>query len=121
MPHKPLIEEYLAAFRASDTTRVLACLADDVVWDVPGQARFEGKAAFGAQILDPRFEPNPDIRVEKMVEEGDVVIAEGTVRTVSRFGEVYRLAFCDVFEIRGGKIGRLVSYLSTLSRPDSDD
>ena len=40
-----------------------------------------------------------------------VVVAEGTVRTARTDGVVMTLAFCDVFEMRGGKIRRLVSYL----------
>jgi ketosteroid isomerase-like protein len=41
----------------------------------------------------------------------DVVVAEGVVRTQRKDGVTLILAFCDVFEMRGGKIRRLVSYL----------
>ena len=47
----------------------------------------------------------------RLTEENEVVVAEGTVRTARTDGVVMTLAFCDVFEMRGGKIRRLVSYL----------
>ena len=46
-----------------------------------------------------------------MTEEDDVVVAEGSVRTQRRDGAILSLAFCDVFEMRNGKIRKLVSYL----------
>ncbi len=35
----------------------------------------------------------------------------GTVRTQRKDGAFLNLAFCDVFEMHGGKIRRLISYL----------
>ena len=46
-----------------------------------------------------------------MTEENDVVIAEGAVRTKKSDGTVINLVFCDVFEMRDGKIRKLISYL----------
>ena len=54
-----------------------------------------------------------------MAEEDDVVVAEGTVRTQRKDGAEMDLAFCDVFEMRDGKIRRLVSYLMPLA-PSGD-
>ena len=39
------------------------------------------------------------------------MVTEGSVRTQRRDGTVLNLAFCDVFEMHGGKIRRLISYL----------
>ena len=40
-----------------------------------------------------------------------VVVAEGTVRTQRATGEFVNLVFSDVFEMRDGKISRLISYM----------
>lgn len=40
-----------------------------------------------------------------------MVVAEGLVRTQRKDGTFLNLAFCDVFEMYGGKIRRLISYL----------
>lgn len=45
----------------------------------------------------------------------DDVVAEGTVRTTRKVGGVLNLAFCDVFEMRDGRIRQLTSYVVELS------
>jgi hypothetical protein len=45
-----------------------------------------------------------------MVEENDVVIAEGTVRVAWTAGGFLDAVFCDVFEMTGTKIKRLTTY-----------
>ena len=40
----------------------------------------------------------------RLIEEGDVVVAEGTVRNALSDGGVLCLVFCDVFLMRGGQI-----------------
>jgi len=43
-----------------------------------------------------------------MTEEADVVVAECSVRTQRKDGSFLNLEFCDVFEMRAGKIERLL-------------
>ena len=109
--NKHTVEQYMAAFRESDHAAILACLTDDVVWDIPGMVHLTGKEAFDREIENPAFVGKPDIKVTLLVEEDDVVVAEGTVRTQRREGDGMNLRFCDVFVMRGGKIRQLTSYL----------
>lgn len=46
-----------------------------------------------------------------MIEENDVVVAEGKVRCARKAGGFLNMVFCDVFELNQGKIKRLISYL----------
>lgn len=46
-----------------------------------------------------------------MTEEGDVVVAEGSVRSARRDGGVLNAVFCDVFEMRNARIRHVTSYL----------
>lgn len=109
--NKRTIETYMDGFRATDREAILSCVTDDVVWEIPGMFRSEGRAAFNDHIVDPGFAGNPLITVTRMTEEDDVVIAEGTVVAPRDDGTLMSLAFCDVFEMQGGKIRRLTSYL----------
>ncbi|MDX6769903.1 MAG: nuclear transport factor 2 family protein [Elusimicrobiota bacterium] len=113
--NKQTVERYMAAYRRLDHPAVLACLTDDVVWYVPGAFTKRGKAEFDKEIDgDGCFEGKPDINVTRLSEEDGVVVAEGTVLTHKKGGEPVRLAFCDVFELRGGLISKLTSYLVSL-------
>lgn len=110
-PNKLTVEEYLEGFRHSDHARILSCLTDDVEWEIPGMFHVQGKEAFDRKIENDAFEGSPRITVTRMIEENDVVVAEGTVEARKRGGEPLNLRFCDVFTMRARKIRRLVSYL----------
>jgi ketosteroid isomerase-like protein len=110
-PHEKVVARYMDGFRRSDHEQILSCLTDDVEWEIPGVFHARGKGAFDEHIEDERFVGRPAINVTRLVEEGDVVVAEGSVRTQRKDGKILNLAFCDVFELQGGKIRRLVSYL----------
>jgi ketosteroid isomerase-like protein len=103
-PNKRTVSDYMEAFRQSDRAGVLSCLADDVEWILPGLFHVRGKQEFDKYIVAEGF-------VSRMIEEGDVVMAEGRVRARKTDGTILQLIYCDVFDMKGGKIQRLVSYL----------
>jgi ketosteroid isomerase-like protein len=109
------IERYMEGFRRSDHAEILDCLTDDVEWVIPGMARLAGKEAFDREIENPAFTGRPTITVTRMVEEHDVVVAEGSVQSTRSDGGTLSAVFCDVFEMRDGRIARLTSYLVDLS------
>jgi uncharacterized protein len=102
----------MAGFRATDHALILSCLTDDVEWEIPGMLHVRGKPAFDKEIENEAFVGHPDIVVTRMIEEENVVVAEGSVRTRKRDGGELRLRFCDVFVMEAGKIKRLTSYLT---------
>ena len=109
--NKGTIEKYIDGFRYGDHEQVLSCLADDVEWEVPGAFHIVGRVAFDKEIENPAFTGRPTITTSRVIEENDVVVTEGTVRTQRVSGEVLTLRFCDVFVMRDGKIRQLISYL----------
>jgi ketosteroid isomerase-like protein len=109
--NKETVERYMEGFRRSDHELILSCLTDDVVWDIPGAVHLVGKEAFDKEIENEAFVGSPTITVTRMMEENDVVVAEGAVKAQRRGGGVLSLVFCDVFVMRRAKIARLISYL----------
>ena len=116
-PNQQTVQRYMDAFGRTDHAGVLACLADDVEWVIPGMFQIAGKEAFDREIENDAFVGSPTITVTRMVEEDDVVVAEGTVRSAKRDGGILDLVFCDVFEMRGAKVRRLTSYLMEIRHP----
>ena len=106
-----MVQEYLEAFRRSDHARVLACLTDDVEWQIPGVFHVRGKEAFDREIENEAFVGSPLITLTRLTEENDVVVAEGTVQAQKRKGGLLNLRYCDVFVMRAGKIRQLISYI----------
>lgn len=109
--NKRIVEIYMDGFRKSDHKQILSCLADDVVWNLPGAFHLVGKQAFDKEIENDAFAGRPAITVTRMTEENDVVVAEGTVLARKKSGAPLNLMFCDVFVMQGGKIKQLISYL----------
>jgi len=109
--NKKIVERYMDGFNKSDHGQILSCLTDDVEWILPGVFHLKGKDAFDKEIENPAFEGKPLIVITRMIEENNIVIAEGTVRAKKKDVEYMNLVFCDVFEMRGGLIQRLTSYL----------
>jgi ketosteroid isomerase-like protein len=115
--NKRTVEDYMEGFRNTDREKILSCLTDDVEWKIPGLFQAQGRDAFNDHIVDPGFAGNPIISVARMIEENDIVVAEGTVLARREDGAPLPLAFCDVFEMEKGKIRRLTSYLMEASPP----
>jgi ketosteroid isomerase-like protein len=109
--NKRTIDRYMDGFRRNDHEEILSCLTDDVEWEIPGLFHARGKEEFDERIESAEFIGSPSIEVTRLLEDGDAVVAEGSVRTRRRDGTVLNLMFCDVFEMQGGRIRRLVSYL----------
>ena len=101
----------MEGFRRTDHEQILSCLTDDVEWLIPGAFHTRGKEAFDKEIENDDFVGHPAIIVTRLTEEDDVVVAEGSLRTQRKDGSLMDLAFCDVFEMRDGKIRKLISYL----------
>lgn len=98
-------------FRSSDHEKILDCLTENVIWEMPGVYRHEGKDAFDKEIENENFVGSPTIQVTRLVEENDVVIAEGCVQGKMKNGNLLDAVFCDVFLMKEGKITQLTSYL----------
>ena len=112
--HKDAVDAYFEGFRRSDHAAILGLLTDDVVWDLPGHRHLQGKEAFDSEIENEAFVGSPTLVVDRVVEEGDTVVAIGTGEGTFRAGGTLRFAYCDVFTFRGAAIARVESYLVSL-------
>jgi ketosteroid isomerase-like protein len=92
---KQIVEKYMDGFRATDHELILSCLTDDVVWELPGFYLYNGKAALDKEIKNPNADGHPDIKVTRLVEDGNIVVAEGTVKAKMKDGSKLDGVFCD--------------------------
>lgn len=113
--NKDVIEFYMESFRETNHEKILSCLTDDVEWNIHGHRHLKGKEKFDAEIENENFEGKPEITLHRMIEENNIVVAEGTVLAKPKNNSPVLLAFCDVFEFRDGKIKKLTSYLSPMN------
>lgn len=108
--NKTTVEKYMEGFRRGDHAMILSCLTDDVTWYMPGFINIAGKDAYDKEIENDAFTGLPTITIMRMIEENDIVVAEGTVQAAFKAGGLLDAVFCDVFHMRGGLISHLSTY-----------
>jgi ketosteroid isomerase-like protein len=111
MSNKKVVKIYIEGFNEGDHGKILSCLTEDVVWEMPGYFYLTGKEQFDKEIENDAFEGKPMVGLTRMIEEGEVVVAEGAVISKMKSGASFHAVFCDVFHFRQGKIRHLTTYL----------
>ena len=113
------VNAYLDGFRRNDHAQILSCLTDDIQWTVFGAFRLRGKDAYDRAIDGaPEFIDPPTLEVVRMVEQGDVVMAEltGTARRAA--GGEMRMSMAEVFVMRDGMIAERRAWVILLEEND---
>ena len=105
----------MEGFRESDHQKILSCLTEDIIWEMPGVYKHIGKEEFDKEIENENFTGKPRIHIKRLVEENNIVIAEGSVQGEMVNGNKLDAVFCDVFILENEKIKKLTSYLMTLN------
>jgi ketosteroid isomerase-like protein len=111
---KTLVETYFDGFRRGDHQQILACLTDDVAWDIVGYTSLAGKEAFDREIENDAFEGRPTLDISRLVEDGETVIALGVGEASLKTGDRNRFAFCTVCTFAGDLIRKVESYIVPL-------
>lgn len=117
MSNKKVVQTYIEGFNALDHQKILSCLTENVIWDMPGFFFHEGKEAFDKEIENDAFTGKPVISIIRMVEEDNIVIAEGNVKATMKNGGLLDAVFCDVFHFENDKIKQLTTYLMPKKQP----
>lgn len=119
--NKAVVQAYFDAVNKGHLTDdLLDFMTDDVTWWIqqasPSAGLYEGKAGvkrlFAIDI--PIFSAPLEVRVVRMVAEGDLVSAEAEIRTRNKDGKAYQNQYTFWMQIREGKICAVREYLDTL-------
>ena len=112
------VNRYLDGFRRNDHEQILSCLTDDIEWTVFGAFRLKGKEAYDRAIDGaPEFIDPPELKVVRMVEQGDVV-AELTGTAKRAAGGEMRMSMAEVFVMRDGRIAERRAWVVVLTEND---
>jgi ketosteroid isomerase-like protein len=107
---KAVVEAYIDGFRRTDHAAVLACLTDDVVWVIHGYRTLHGKAAFDGEIENDAATGSPTLRLDRLLEDGDTVVAVGSGEmTLTETGPV-PFVFTELFTFTGDRVSRLETF-----------
>jgi ketosteroid isomerase-like protein len=119
--NKAVVKAYFDAVNKGHLTDdLLDHLTDDVTWWIqkasPSAGLYEGKAGvkrlFSIDI--PIFTAALEVKLQRMVCEGDTVVAEAEIRSKNKDGNEYLNQYSFWMDVRDGKICRIREYLDTL-------
>jgi ketosteroid isomerase-like protein len=105
---KAVVEKYTDGFRRGDLAQIVSCLTDDVVWALHGAKTLVGKDAFAAEA-DSGDGPNPQLTLDRAIEEGDTVPVIGH-GSVSLGGDPVDFVYSEVFTFTDGLVSRLDTF-----------
>ena len=118
--NKQVVLDFYEAGARGDMDACFALLADDVTWTNIGSTKFSGtyvgKQAIAEDLLGPLFnqlKAGIASQIERLVAEGDIVVAQtsGTAETLN--GVAYNNDYCQVIRIRDGRIADVKEYMDT--------
>ena len=113
------VHRYLDGFRKNDHEQILSCLTDDIEWTVFGAFHLTGKEAYDKAIDGaPDFIDPPELNVVRMIEQGNVVMAELTGTAKRATGGEMRMSMAEVFVMRNAKIAERRAWVTVLQEND---
>jgi uncharacterized protein len=110
MNNKKVVETFMEGYNTGDNAKILSCLTEDVIWEMAGSFKLKGKDRFDKEINND-WNGNPTITISQLVEEGSIVVAEGTVKCKLKNGGFIDALFCEVFHFDNGKVKQLTTII----------
>lgn len=86
-------------------------MTEDVVWDLHGHRHLQGKQQFDGEIENEDFEGSPELIVDRLIEEADMIVVPHLGEVKRRDGALFTFAACDVFTFDADLISRVESYV----------
>lgn len=107
-PKNKLLEKLTIAFAEGDAEFILASVAGDIRWNIPGEGEIQGKDEFSRALLRIKDNPALQLTIQHVVSHGKA----GAVNGFAIFEDGKTRAFCDVYEFSGAS-GRRVREITS--------
>ena len=85
------------------------------MWELHGYTTLQGKDAFDAEIENDATAGSPTLTIDRLIEEGDSVVAVGSGSVGKKGGGSLEFVLSDVFTFTGDAISRLETCQVNLS------
>jgi ketosteroid isomerase-like protein len=118
--NKQIVRDFFDAGNRNDTDKLVAMIADDVIWTAVGRTRlsgtFRGKAELNEKLFGPLFgslKQGIHMTEEQMIAEGDRVVAECSGKAETLDGKPYNNHYCWIIRIRDGQLAEVTEFADT--------
>ncbi|MEO1288289.1 MAG: nuclear transport factor 2 family protein [Chloroflexota bacterium] len=107
-PSKGFLRDFLVAFAEGNSQFIVESVTDDIVWEIVGEGRIEGKEAFSKAVGNPNPNKTVELTIEHLITHGKEASASG--HFVLDNDERY--AFADVYIFKNTKADAIRSIQS---------
>ena len=114
-PKNELLRDLTIAFVKNDRDFFMDWMSDDLVWEIVGEKKFEGKDAFEDALIMKMKDKITELTLENVITHGKTGAVNGTVKLENN----KQFAFCDVYTFKShsknSKIQSITSYIIQIS------
>lgn len=114
-PKKQLLRDINIAFAKNDFDFCMSWIRDDIIWEMIGDQRLEGKEALRQEWDRMKERKVQQLIIHNIITHGNAASVNGTVK----LQDDQTIAFCDVYQFAGfgknAKIKTITSYVVPLT------
>jgi uncharacterized protein len=118
--NKKVVESFYEAGNRGDFDSCLHLIADDITWTNIGSTNlsgsFKGKDELMQKLLGPlfgRLRSGISSSIERLIGEGDFVVALTSGIAETKEGRAYNNRYCQVIRLREGQFVEVTEYFDT--------
>lgn len=111
-PLKGMLRDFNIAFGKGDVESIAEKLTDDIVWEMVGEQKFEGKDRVVNELEKMKGYTAEEITLDHIITHGKTASCNGSYTFMEKEGKI-KYAFCDVYEFnKSGKNARIKKMIS---------
>lgn len=112
--NREIVEKANALLAEGKSEEFLLLCAEDVEWTLLAEtpSTMKGREAIRAFMASTQGSEPPNFTVDKVVADGEFVVANGDMTMKSKEGETIPYAYCDIYRFQDDKIAELRTFIN---------
>ena len=118
--NKQALEAAFESLSRGDSRKLLALMAEDFVWEIPGKSNWSGRWEGKDKVLEKLFGPlfgqfagTYTNAALQMIAEGNLVVVECRGNVATQRGGRYDNTYCYICRFEGSELKELTEYMDT--------
>ena len=112
--NREIVEQANALLAEGKSEEFLLLCAEDVEWTLLAEtpSTMKGREAIRAFMASSQGSEPPKFTVDKVIAEGEFVVANGDMTMKNKESETVPYAYCDIYTFSDGKIAKLRTFVN---------
>lgn len=107
-PKMEFLKDFNIAFVKGNVEFIVESVTDDVIWNIIGDKKIDGKKAFAEKLEKMKSEKTTELRIDQILSHGK----EGATNGIMKMQNGKKYAFSDFYKFKGAKGAKIKSITS---------